>query len=261
MSDGSSNRLQQLFKTKSQNVLSVYFTAGYPQLNSTIETLQLLQDGGVDIVEVGMPFSDPLADGPVIQESSRIALQNGMSMKVLFEQLANMRKTIHIPVLLMGYINPVLKYGVENFCKKCNELGIDGVILPDLPLSEYLEFYKPYFDAYDLCNVNLVTPQTSDQRIKEIDARSNGFVYVVSSAATTGAKQSTSTDQIAYFERIKGLNLQNKTMIGFGISNKATFDTACKYANGAIIGSAFIQAVSQPKPLSVCITEFLGNVR
>jgi len=240
------NHINTLFQNKRSNILSIYFTAGYPELNSTVEILAELEKAGVDMVEVGMPFSDPLADGPVIQDSSTKALKNGMSIQLLFSQLKDIRQSVKMPLLLMGYINPVLQYGIDAFCKKCKETGIDGVIIPDLPLEEYQESFRDTFEKYDLRFIFLITPQTSNDRIRMIDSISNGFIYVVSSASTTGAKTSIAQKQLEYFDRLKSLNLKNPLIIGFGISNHETYVKACEYANGAIVGSAFVKLLNSP---------------
>ncbi len=237
------NRIQQKLQ-EDKKLLSLYFTAGYPNINDTVSILQQLQDSGVDMVEIGLPFSDPLADGPTIQESSTAALKNGMTTQVLFDQLKDVRKTIDIPLIMMGYFNPMLQYGVEKFCAKCQEIGIDGIIMPDLPLAEYEAEYKAIFEKYGLINVFLITPQTSDVRIKQIDAASNGFIYMVSSASTTGSQSGFGNTQSEYFERIANMKLNNPQIVGFGISNSATFKAATAYAKGAIIGSAFIKHIT-----------------
>ncbi|MGK0175592.1 MAG: tryptophan synthase alpha chain [Ulvibacter sp.] len=231
--------------SENKKLLSIYFTAGYPSINDTIPILESLEKNGVDMVEIGLPFSDPLADGPTIQASSTQALKNGMTTELLFQQLEGIRDTVSIPLILMGYFNPVLQYGVEAFCKKCNEIGIDGLILPDLPLAEYKEHYKSIFEEYGLANVFLITPQTSEERIREIDAASNGFIYMVSSASTTGAKKGVSSEQERYFNRISSLSLSNPQIVGFGISNATTFSQATAKAKGAIIGSAFIKMLAK----------------
>ena len=254
------NRIDQLFQSKGDRILNVYFTAGYPNLQDTAQVMQGLEKAGADLIEVGIPFSDPIADGPTIQESNGIALDNGMTLKVLFEQLQDIRQSVSVPFVLMGYVNPIVQYGIEAFCAKCEEIGVDGLILPDLPMFEYLDTYKPLFDKHGLYNIFLITPQTSEARIREIDDNSNGFIYMVSSASTTGAKSSISTDQEAYFARIKGMNLKNPTLIGFGISNAETFDRACANANGAIIGSAFIKALAGEGALEKKIEDFVGSV-
>lgn len=253
------NRINQLFKTKKENILSVYFTAGHPNLNDTVEIIQQLEKNGVDLIEIGMPFSDPTADGPTIQRSSETALKNGMSLKLLFEQLKDIRQTVKIPLILMGYINPVYQFGVEKFCEKCAETGIDGLILPDLPLDEYEAFYKPVFEKYNLHNILLITPQTTESRIRQIDEASSGFIYMVSSSSTTGSGKKVEDFQREYFERIKAMNLKNPRIIGFGISDRATFENACKYASGAIVGSAFVQVLQSANDLNKIIPAFVKN--
>ena len=245
--------------SENKKILSIYFTAGYPQINDTIPILESLEKNGVDMVEIGLPFSDPLADGPTIQASSTQALRNGMTTELLFEQLEGIRDTVSIPLIIMGYFNPVLQYGVEAFCKKCNEIGIDGLILPDLPLAEYKEHYKPIFEKYGLANIFLITPQTSEERIREIDAASSGFIYMVSSASTTGAQQGFGSKQEHYFSRISSLSLSNPQIVGFGISNAKTFSQATANANGAIIGSAFIKMLA--KDGIEGISSFINTIR
>ena len=254
------NRLQQLFKNK-KDICSVYYTAGYPNLDDTMPILQALEAGGVDLVELGMPFSDPLADGPTIQASSEQALENGMSIKYLFEQIKNMRQSISIPVILMGYFNPVFKYGVEDFIAKCQDVGVDGLIIPDLPFDEYQEKYQKLFEEAGIANIFLITPQTSNERIKLIDAQSNGFIYVVSSASVTGAKKEVEQQQIDYFNRVNSLGLQTPRLIGFGISNRSTFVTACENASGAIIGSAFVKLLGESGVDEVKIGQFVKAIK
>lgn len=237
------NRIKQLFQKK-KDILSIYYTAGYPNIGDTIKIAEALEKSGADMLEIGFPYSDPVADGPVIQASSKQSLDQGMSLNVLFDQLKELRKTVTIPVLLMGYVNPVLQFGVENFCKACVEVGVDGCIVPDLPMVEYEEFYKECFEQHNLSNIFLITPQTADERIRKIDGLSNGFIYLLSSSATTGKNLEVSNTTEDYFGRIKAMNLNNPTMIGFGISDKQTFDKACAYANGAIIGTAFVKAIA-----------------
>lgn len=234
------NRIQQKLQ-KDKKLLSIYFTAGYPNLNDTKTIIENLEKSGVDMIEIGLPFSDPLADGPTIQASSTEALKNGMTTELLFEQLKDIRKTVSIPLIIMGYFNPMLQYGMEAFCKKCAEIGIDGLIIPDLPVDVYHEEYQELFEQYNLINTFLITPQTSDERIKYIDSISKGFIYMVSSAGVTGAKNSFGNAQTDYFKRIADLNLNAPQIVGFGISNAETFTTATQYAKGAIIGSAFIK--------------------
>ncbi|MEP2280816.1 tryptophan synthase subunit alpha [Maribacter sp.] len=236
MSNRITTRLQE-----DKKLLSIYFTAGYPALNDTVKIIEDLEKNGVDMIEIGLPFSDPLADGPTIQESSTAALKNGMTTEILFNQLKDIRKTVSIPLIIMGYFNPMLQYGVEAFCKKCQEIGIDGLILPDLPLDVYQAEYEAIFKKYGLINVFLITPQTSDARIHQIDDASNGFIYMVSSASVTGSKSGFGQDQENYFERIASMNLKNPQIVGFGIKDEETFKQATKTAKGAIIGSAFIK--------------------
>jgi tryptophan synthase alpha chain len=256
------NRITNLFKTKPDaGLLNVYFTAGFPALNDTTKVLKALQDGGADLVEIGMPYSDPVADGETIQKSNDQALENGMTVQVLFEQLEGIRQTISLPILLMGYINPVLQFGIENFCRKCAEVGVDGLILPDMPMDVYLNEYKATFDAYGILNIFLVTPQTSEKRIRQIDNASEGFIYTVSSASVTGSKSGVSTDMESYFNRINAMNLRNPRLIGFGIKDNATYLKACDYANGAIIGSAFIRVLQESKDLENDIIGFVREVK
>jgi tryptophan synthase alpha chain len=254
------NRLNTLIKNK-KDLLSIYFTAGFPQLNDTTTILQALQEAGVDFVEIGMPFSDPLADGPVIQASSTQALQNGMSLKVLFDQLKDVRKTITIPLVLMGYLNPVLKYGVENFIAKCKETGIDGLILPDLPFELYNEKYRSLFESAGISNIFLITPQTPVERVKMLDENASSFLYMVSSAAVTGSKTGLSSFQIDYFERINKLKLSAPRMVGFGISNNDSYKQVCQHAHGAIVGSAFIKMLEKSTNLRNDIIEFVKSIK
>lgn len=254
------NRITKLFQEKNNNILNIYFTAGYPKLNDTVTVLEALEEAGADIAEIGMPYSDPVADGETIQQSNQVALENGMSLKVLFSQLEGMRNKVSIPVVLMGYINPVIQFGVENFCKKCQEVGVDGLILPDLPISEYEEEYKPIFEKYGLSNVFLITPQTSESRIRQIDELSNSFIYMVSSASITGSTSGITPQMEAYFNRVNAMNLKNPRLIGFGIKDRATFSKACEYANGAIIGSQFIRVLSEAKDLKTDITSYIKSV-
>jgi len=241
------NRLEQLFQQKNSDLLAIYFTAGYPSPDGTRQTILDLAAAGADIVEIGMPFSDPLADGPTIQASSKAALENGMSLEKLFTQLDGIRSGTDIPLVvpplvLMGYLNPVLQFGVERFCQKCRDVGVDGVILPDLPLAFYEKNYQPHFEKYDLCPVFLVTPQTSDERIRQLDAASRGFLYAVSTASTTGGAGGFGETQTTYFQRLANLKLKNPVLVGFGISDHAAFETVCSYLNGGVVGSAFIRA-------------------
>ena len=251
------NRITSLFEKKDEKILSIYFTAGYPELNDTLKIINQLEKSGADLVEIGMPFSDPVADGPVIQQSSEEALKNGMTIHLLFEQLKNIRKSVSIPLILMGYLNPVIQYGIEDFCKKCKEIGIDGTIIPDLPLEIYETEYKEIFEQNSLSNIFLVTPQTSDERIRKIDKLSTGFIYMVSSSSTTGVKGAVNEEQVAYFERIRAMNLRSKRLIGFGISDRSSFEKSSGYANGAIIGSAFIKALEGKETIETKVKEFM----
>lgn len=254
------NRLNQLFQTNKESLLSIYFTAGYPNLSSTLDIAEAVEKAGADFIEIGFPYSDPLADGPVIQNSSLQALQNGMNLKFLFEQLKELRERVSIPVLLMGYVNPVLQYGVKNFCESCAAVGVDGVIVPDLPMVEYEEFYKDDFLNNNISNIFLVTPQTSDERIRKIDELSNAFIYLLSSSSTTGKNLTVSNEADAYFARIKAMNLKNPTMIGFGISDQKSFNKAAEYTRGAIVGSAFVKFLENENALNR-IPEFIKSIR
>ncbi|NOQ92390.1 MAG: tryptophan synthase subunit alpha [Flavobacteriaceae bacterium] len=252
------NRINQKLQ-EDKKLLSIYFTAGYPNLNDTVSIIEELENSGVDMIEIGLPFSDPLADGPTIQASSTQALKNGMTSEVLFSQLKYIREIVKIPLLIMGYFNPIFQYGVEAFCKKCAETGIDGLIIPDLPVDVYHEKYQAIFEKYNLVNVFLITPQTSDKRIRFIDSISNGFIYMVSSASTTGAQNSFGESQNIYFDRIYKMNLQSPQIVGFGISNKETFEQATKTTNGAIIGSAFVNQLT--KNGLGAIDDFIKKIR
>jgi tryptophan synthase alpha chain len=254
------NRINKKLQ-ENKKLLSIYFTAGYPDLDDTVTIIQNLEKSGVSIIEIGLPFSDPLADGPTIQASSTQALKNGMTTKLLFEQLKDIRSTVNIPLLIMGYFNPILQYGVEAFCKKCNEVGIDGLIIPDLPVDVYNEQYKNTFKKYGLVNMFLITPQTSVERINFIDSISNGFIYMVSSASVTGSQSGFGDEQTNYFKRISDMQLNNPQIVGFGISNNETFKQATKYAKGAIIGSAFINhlANNNIKTINTFVNSILKN--
>jgi tryptophan synthase alpha chain len=255
------NRINKVFAEKSTGILSVYFTAGFPKMEDTLTIATALENAGADIIEIGMPFSDPIADGPTIQDSNTTALNNGMSLEVLFQQLQELRQSVTIPVILMGYINPVLQYGVEEFCRRCDEVGIDGLILPDLPMSEYLEEYKGLFESYGLKNIFLITPQTAESRIRKIDENTNGFIYMVSTAAVTGSTGSFGEEQKAYFRRIRDMQLMNPLLVGFGISNHESFTTVNEYANGAIIGSAFIRLLKESQNLTTSINKFIQDIK
>lgn len=239
------NRLNLLFQKKNNNLLSIYFTAGYPKLNATLNIAEALEHAGADFLEVGFPYSDPVADGPTIQHSSQQALDSGMTLNVLFEQLKELRKRVTIPILLMGYVNPIVQYGVERFCKKAAEVGVDGVIVPDLPIYEYESMYAPYFKDNNLSNIFLVTPQTSPERIRKIDELSNSFIYLLSSSSITGGSLNVSVNIEDYYKRVKAMQLNNPTIIGFGITDNASFNKACEYANGAIVGSKFVKLLGE----------------
>lgn len=251
------NRITALFERKDKNILSIYFTAGFPELNDALTIISELGKSGADLIEIGMPFSDPVADGPVIQHSSEIALKNGMTINLLFEQLKEIRKSVSIPLILMGYLNPVMQYGIENFCKKCKEIGIDGTIIPDLPLEIFEAEFKEIFEENSLSNIFLITPQTSEDRIRKIDTLSTGFIYMVSSSSTTGVKGAVNEEQISYFERIQNMNLRSKLLIGFGISDKASFEKVSNYTNGAIIGSAFVKALEGEGAIKTKVKAFV----
>lgn len=248
------NRITQLFENKNKNILSIYFTAGFPHLNDTCEIIRELESDGVDLIEIGIPFSDPMADGPTIQESGTIALRNGMTLSLLFDQLKDIRKNTAIPLIMMGYLNPIMQYGFEDFCRKCKEIGIDGAIIPDLPFKDYMEEYKPIAEKYGIKIIMLITPETSVERVRLIDEHTDGFIYMVSSAATTGAQKSFDEQKQAYFKKINGLNLHNPLLIGFGISNKATLVVAQENSNGAIIGSKFISLLKDSADVKTAVT-------
>lgn len=258
-------RIEELFKNKQQNILNVYCTAGYPQLDSTLAVMQALQTNGADLIELGMPYSDPLADGPVIQESGAKAIENGMTISKLFEQLKNMRNPDSplgvgdIPVILMGYMNPVLQYGFENFCLKAAEVGIDGLILPDLPMYEYESEYGEIIKKYGLNIIFLVTPETKEERLRKIDELSSGFLYAVSSSSTTGSNKDINDSQ-PFFKKLNNMHLKNPVLVGFGIKDRQTFQAACEYTNGAIIGSAYIKALGKVQDVNVTTKEFLETI-
>jgi tryptophan synthase alpha chain len=239
------NRINQLFQNKPEGLLSLYFCAGCPTLDSTANVIRTLAAKGIHMIEIGIPFSDPMADGPVIQEAATKALHNGMTLRTLFGQLKDIRRDVQIPLVLMGYLNPIMQYGFEAFCQSCQECGVDGVIIPDLPFKDYMEEFKPVADRYDLRIIMLITPETSEERIRLIDAHTDGFIYMVSSAATTGAQRSFDEEKQAYFNKVKAMELRNPTMIGFGISNKQTLESAQRNASGAIIGSKFVTLLSE----------------
>ncbi|CAL2103591.1 Tryptophan synthase alpha chain [Tenacibaculum sp. 190130A14a] len=239
------NSVQQIFQQKDQDLLSIFFTAGFPKLEDTAPIISKLSTNGVDFIEVGLPYSDPLADGPTIQHSSSVALRNGMNLDVIFEQLLALKETNKTPLVLMGYLNQIIKYGEDAFCQRVKDCGIDTIIIPDLPMVEFETHYQSLFESYGITNVFLITPHTSEERIRKIDALTKAFIYVVASASITGAKGEISQQQIDYFNRIKAMKLQSKLIVGFGISDHKTFSTACEYMNGAIIGSAFIKELNK----------------
>ncbi|MDO4955462.1 MAG: tryptophan synthase subunit alpha [Bacteroidales bacterium] len=248
------NRINKLFNEKKQGILSLYFCAGHPTLEGTNQVIKTLSQKGIDMIEVGVPFSDPMADGPVIQDAASKALRNGMSLKTLFGQLNSIRQEgVNIPLVLMGYLNPIIQYGFDNFCQSCVKAGIDGVIIPDLPFKDYQEEFKPIADKYDIRIIMLITPETSDERIRFIDEHTDGFIYMVSSAAITGAQKEFNDAKQAYFQRINGMNLRNPRMIGFGISNKQTLEAAQNNAAGAIIGSKFVQLLEEKKDAATAL--------
>jgi tryptophan synthase alpha chain len=251
------NRIEKLFSNKKSNILSIYFTAGYPGINDTLPIIKQLDQAGVDLIEIGMPFSDPVADGPVIQRSSEKALLNGMSLKLLFKQLEKVRTVTDIPLILMGYINPFFRFGMEYFIKKCSETGIDGTIIPDLPVEEYLGSYASLYEKNNIFNIFLISPQTPDERIIYLDSISKGFLYMVSTSSTTGIKKGFDNSQTAYFRKVSDLNLKTPGLIGFGISDKASFGQACTFSSGAIIGSAFIKALDDNGKLNENILRFI----
>jgi len=254
------NRLNQLFDTKKDSLLSIYFTAGYPALNTTVDIAETLEKAGVDFLEIGFPYSDPVADGPTIQHSSEKALENGMTLNRLFEELKDLRKRVSIPVLLMGYVNPIVQFGVELFCKKAAEVGIDGIIVPDLPMYEYESMYSKFFTDNNLSNIFLVTPQTLEERIRKIDELSNSFIYLLSSSSITGGNLQISVNIEDYYKRVKAMQLKNPSIIGFGISDQNSFRKACEYASGAIVGSAFVKLLASGDYIGK-IPSFIRSIR
>lgn len=254
------NRINKLFQQKKRNILSVYFTAGFPEFEDTVPVLRALQSQGIDLVEIGIPFSDPMADGLVIQQSSHVALKQGMSIRKLFKQLAEVRNEIQLPMVMMGYLNPIMQFGFENFCRACKTVGIDGMIIPDLPLSDFLNEYKDIAENHGLKFIFLITPETSDDRIRTIDEHTDGFIYMVSSAAVTGTQLSFDS-RTEYFNRINAMNLKNPRLIGFGVSNKSTLDTVNQFASGAIVGSAFIKALQEKKEVDAGVKLMLKKLQ
>lgn len=255
------NRIDRLFKEKRDGILSVYFTAGYPQPDDTVKVIKALENKGVNLIEIGVPFSDPMADGPVIQASGAHALENGMSVKRLFGQLADIRGEVSIPLVLMGYLNPIIRFGFENYCAEAQKCGIDGLIIPDLPFTEYIKSYKPVAEKYGLHIIMLITPETSEERIRLIDKHTSGFIYMVSTASVTGAKNSFSDESLAYFRGVNAMRLKNPRLIGFGISNKETFDAACREASGAIIGSKFISLLGSEETIDKAVDKLIEAIR
>jgi tryptophan synthase alpha chain len=251
------NNIDQLFQRKPRHVLSIYFTAGFPQRDDTPAVIDALRGGGADMIEIGIPFSDPVADGTVIQSSSAAALRNGMTVRRLFEQLAALPPS-HVPLILMGYLNPIMQYGFENFCRDCRRTGVSGMIIPDLPFAEYIRDYRPMVERYGLRLILLITPETSEARIRRIDEASGGFIYMVSSAATTGAQTAFDDARLDYFRRTAAMGLRNPLMIGFGISNKATLDAAFAHASGAIIGSKFVELLAQSPTPAVAVEKLMN---
>lgn len=254
------NRIDKLFAEKSSDILSVYYPAGFPNLNDTMDILSTLESKGVDMVELWIPFSDPMADGVVIQEAATEALANGMSLRLLFEQITSMRERVAIPVILMGYLNPIMHFGFERFCKECKRVGVDGVIIPDLPFKEYMEKYKDTAEEYGLRVVMFISPETSEERIRLIDEHASGFIYMVSSNGTTGARSSFAGSSDGYFERVNGMGLVHPRLIGFGVSSKSTFDAACSSSSGAIIGSHFVKLLKSEPSICSAVDRLISDI-
>lgn len=255
------NRIKDLFKRKNRDILSVFYTAGFPNLDSTVPIAQALQNAGADIIEIGIPYSDPIADGPTIQESNKVALDNGIRLSAILEQVKELRKTVNLPVILMGYVNPVMQYGVERFARNASEAGVDGVILPDLPMDAYLAEYKELFHSLNLSNAFLISPTTSEARIRKIDEETDGFIYAVSASSTTGARGKFDDEQLAYFKRLEKIKLKNPYLIGFGISNHETFSQASRHSAGGIVGSAFINLLRESTNPDKDISGFVKSLR
>ncbi len=255
------NRIDTLFEKEKNGVLSVYFTAGFPNLNDTVPVIQSLEKNGVKLIEIGIPFSDPMADGPVIQASGSRALQNGMSLKLLFQQLSTVRESVQIPLVLMGYLNPIMQFGFDRFCAEAKRCGIDGVIIPDLPFEDYINDYKSIAESHAVHMNMLITPETSKERIRLIDKHTGGFIYMVSTASVTGAKSAFGEEDVAYFQRVNAMNLKNPRLIGFGISNKATFDVACENASGAIIGSKFVSLLQKEDTIDLAVEKLIEAIK
>ncbi|MCV9385436.1 tryptophan synthase subunit alpha [Reichenbachiella ulvae] len=250
------NRINQVLEQK-ENILSIYFTAGYPKLDDTVKVMEALEQNGADMLEVGVPFSDPIADGPTIQHSNTVALENGMSVKLLFEQLKDIRKSVSIPLIMMSSLNPILQFGVEQFCAKCKEIDVDGLIIPDLPVEEYISEYKEVMERYNLKNVILITPSSTDARIRLVDEHTDSFIYMVSSAATTGVNKNFSSDFDAFAQRLKAMKLKNPLITGFGIKDKESFDQVTRFSRGGIIGSAFVKAVAEGEDAAASTANFM----
>lgn len=255
------NRIEKLLNGKKKNILSVFYTAGFPHLGDTVPVGVALEQAGADLIEIGIPFSDPIADGSIIQDSSKQALENGMHLALLLEQVTTLRSKVKMPILLMGYVNPLMQFGMEIFCQQAALAGVDGTIVPDLPLAEYQSHYQSFFKAHGLSNILLIAPTTSKERIRKIDAAAEGFIYAVSATSTTGAKGDFTEEQLDYFDRIIKMNLKNPVLIGFGISNATTFTTACQYGSGAIVGSAFVEVLKRSTALKRDIQEFVKDIR
>lgn len=254
------NRINNLLKTK-DNILSIYFTAGYPGLNDTVSIIKQLERDGADMLEIGVPFSDPVADGPIIQQSNTVAIENGMTVKLLFEQLKDIRKEVSLPLIMMSSLNPILQYGFEKFCLKCKEIDVDGLIIPDLPVEEYIENYKSIVEANALRNIILVTPASTDGRIQKVDENTDGFIYMVSSSATTGMNNNFTSDFESFANRLSKMKLKNPLITGFGIKDKKSFDQVCKFSKGGIIGSAFVKAVAETSEVSENIKKFMNQFK
>jgi tryptophan synthase alpha chain len=255
------NRIAKTFNGKTKDILSVYYTAGFPALNDTASIAVSLEKAGADIIEIGIPFSDPVADGPTIQQSNKVALDNGMNLRLLIDQVKEIRKQVTLPIILMGYLNPVMQYGVEKFVKDASKAGVDGVIIPDMPLHEFEENYRDLFQRENLCNTFLISPTTSEERIRKIDAASKGFIYAVSASSVTGAKKEFTADQVSYFERLRAMKLTNPFLIGFGISDHTSFTRACSFGSGAIVGSAFVTLLKESTDQKQDIEKFVKGLR
>lgn len=261
MNEKKVNRIVELFTKKNHDILSVYYTAGFPALDDTMRIGRLLAEGGADLIEIGIPFSDPVADGPIIQGSNKVALDNGMTVSLLLDQVKELRSSVSLPIILMGYYNPIMQYGVERFCEEASKVGVDGFIIPDLPLLEYQQFHQATFSKNGLLNIFLIAPTTSEERIKAIDEVSEGFIYAVSSSSTTGAKKGFGDEHKAYFEKLKNMKLKNPFLVGFGVSNKETFSLVCQNSAGAIVGSAFISLLKESKDFESDISSFIKSLR